>query len=258
MGYREMLVASDATLSDAERRISGVLLADPYAAPLMTAADVATRASVHESTVVRFAQKLGYAGFSALRKDLATDSLQRSSRGRPQPSETEASLAKVARAQAALLAELEDHVDQGEIDAAMRKVSGARHVFVLGDGLVGPLADFFARKVALLGLPATAVRQSAGELGIQLRTIGTGDVVVVFVLASEYDAMRDGLDTLLDRGVQVILVTDEPVLAQRPRADHVLAVPRSPLNHGVFVSLATVGYALDYALMQLLGPPSPE
>ena len=253
MGFRETLRDSAVKLTDSERRIGTILLGDRHGAPLLTAAQLAQQAGVHESTVVRFAQKLGYPGYIALRVDLASDSLGRR-RQKPPPTGEEASLAHVIRAQIEVLERVEDNVPQATIDDAMEALVSGEHVFVVGDGLVGPLAEFFARKVAILGIPTTVVRQAGTELELQLSTAREGDTLVVFILSSDYEAVAPLHEALRNRGVRIILVTDQPILTYQPRADFVLAVPRSELNHGVFVVLAAVAYAMDYSLMLQLGP----
>lgn len=248
MGFREALSASETRLTESERRIGTVLLNDSRGAPLFTAAQLAERAEVHESTVVRFAQKLGYAGYIALRLDLASES-NGSPRRKPQPSGEEASLERVVRAQTDVLERLEDNISQDDVDAAMAAVLDGGHLFVIGDGLVGPLAEFFARKVAILGIPVTVLRQTGVELDLQLGTIRGRDVVVAFLLASEFDDLTERYAAIRAQGATLTLVTEQPILTRHPEADYVLAVPRSELNHGVFVALAAVAYALDYSLM---------
>src|SRR3954449_7127372 len=66
------------TLSKAERRVGRALLADYPSAGLASAARLAERAEVSPPTVLRFAQTLGYEGFTdlqvALRAELTAQS----------------------------------------------------------------------------------------------------------------------------------------------------------------------------------------
>ena len=252
MGFREALQEAPSTLTDAERRIGAILLGDRHGAPLYTASQLAQRADVHESTVVRFAQKLGYSGYLSMRLDLAADSLGHSHISRPQPEGDEASLARVIRGQVEVLQKLEDNISQETIDDSMAALLSAERVFVVASGLVGPLADFLSRKMALLGIPSIVVHETGTELAHQLANVGPKDIAVFFTLSSEYDVIRAIEQGLVDQGSTVVLVTDQPILTYQPTAQYVLAVPRSDLKHGVFVVLATVAYALDYALMQQL------
>ncbi|WP_165976865.1 MurR/RpiR family transcriptional regulator [Arthrobacter nitrophenolicus] len=253
MGFREALSKAPGNLTSAERRISEVLLGDRRGAPLYTAAQLAEVANVHESTVVRFAQKLGYAGYLALRLELASDSMGPANlRIKTQPGSDESSLYRVLRGQIEVLEKVIDHVPQTSIDGAMKALLDADRVFLAANGLAGPLADFFARKIALLGIPSTVIHQTGAELGHQLATVRPQDIVVFFLLSTEYESIKPFESVLIDQGTTVVFVTDQPILALQPQAQFVLAVPRSELKHGVFVVLATIGYAMDYSLMQQL------
>src|SRR5215208_1063753 len=70
--------AALSTLSRAERRVGRALLADYPSAGLASAARLAERAEVSPPTVLRFAQSLGYEGFTdlqaALRAELSAKS----------------------------------------------------------------------------------------------------------------------------------------------------------------------------------------
>jgi len=58
--------AARGALTPAERRLADVVLSTPECVAFGTVADLATRASTSGATVVRFASKLGYDGFTAL------------------------------------------------------------------------------------------------------------------------------------------------------------------------------------------------
>src|SRR3954471_2202768 len=71
--------AALADLSRAERRVGRALLADYPSAGLASAARLAERAEVSPPTVLRFAQSLGYEGFTDLQVALRAELSARSS-----------------------------------------------------------------------------------------------------------------------------------------------------------------------------------
>ena len=251
MGFKEALQNAPGNLTDADRRIGAILLDDLQSAPFHTASQLASKANVHDSTVVRFAQKLGYRGYLAMRLDLASDSLNNSNltaQRQPDPLK-EASLERVVRGQIEVLEKVVANVDQKTIDDAMRAVSETERVYIAANGLLGPIADFFSRKIALLGIPSIVVHDTGTELAHRLAMVRPSDVVIFYFLSTDYDSFRVLEEELVAQGTTVVLVTDEPTLTFQPKAQHVLAVPRSELKHGVFVVLATMCYAMDYSLM---------
>lgn len=249
MGFKDALKHAPHELTAAEKRISEILLEDPHGAPLLTAAQLAERANAHESTVVRFAQKLGYSGYLAMRLDLASDSIGSTARTTKQPGGDEASLERVIRGQIDVLERLNEHVSQEIIDESMKELMQAQNIYIIASGLLGPLADFLSRKIALIGYPSIVLNQSGTELGVRIANIKPHDFVIVFVLASEYEIIQPIEEELVELGIKVLLITDQPTLTYQPKSPFVISVPRSELKHGVFVVLAAISYALDYSLI---------
>ncbi|HEY1279440.1 MAG TPA: MurR/RpiR family transcriptional regulator [Acidimicrobiales bacterium] len=66
MTIASVIDAARGALTPAERRLADVVLTTPECVAFGTVADLATRASTSGATVVRFASKLGYDGFTAL------------------------------------------------------------------------------------------------------------------------------------------------------------------------------------------------
>src|SRR3546814_11075156 len=58
------------SLTNSDRRIIEILLAQQSEAAFLSAAQLAERAQVHETTATRLAQKLGFAGYPELRAHL--------------------------------------------------------------------------------------------------------------------------------------------------------------------------------------------
>src|SRR3546814_4012135 len=63
-------------LTNSDRRIIEILLAQQSEAAFLSAAQLAERAQVHETTATRLAQKLGFAGYPELRAQLRKELLE--------------------------------------------------------------------------------------------------------------------------------------------------------------------------------------
>src|SRR6185436_13860873 len=100
----------------------------------LSAAQLAERAAIHESTVIRFAQKLGYAGYPELRADVAADVRQLSEHATQrfiepaQPYE----LTSYIQDQLRILTVLPEYISQESLDAAAAAMLAARRVYVYG------------------------------------------------------------------------------------------------------------------------------
>lgn len=251
MSFYRALEDSNATLTAAERRVASLLLADPRGAPFLRAADLARKAEVHESTVVRFAQKLGYSGLIDMRQALIADSLSSMDRTIAMREEGEPfSLALVISSQVRALEDLAEKVPQERIDAVVAAVLGGRHVHVVGHGLVLPAVELLRAKFANAGLRVSDITQTGHERAQRLALVGPGDVLVCLAFADEYQALGPQLHVLEEQGTSVVLLTDEETLLSPQLPAHVIAIPRDRARHGVLVPMTALCYAIHYDLLQ--------
>lgn len=251
MRFSDALQMKAGSLTDADRRIGNTLLTTTFGLAGLTAAQLALEAKVHESTVVRFAQKLGYDGFPSLRAELIADferqvdiagARSRSSVGR------DPSLAAVVSAQIELLSDLPRMIPQKSIDAAAEILWGANQVLVIGRGLMTAPAAFMARKLSLIGVHAIHSEQGgaeAVELGAMLRR---GDAILMFAFNDEYVGLASLMTALEAKGVRGILITDQASLFEDALPTIVLPVPRRHTDHGVLAAITVVGYAIQFAM----------
>ena len=66
----EIVESFDGRLTESDRVILSILLNDPKSAVFLSVAQLAEKADVHKSTVVRLAHKLGFDGYPELRAQL--------------------------------------------------------------------------------------------------------------------------------------------------------------------------------------------
>jgi DNA-binding MurR/RpiR family transcriptional regulator len=251
VSFHQALEESTRDLTASERKIGSILLADPRSAPFMRVAELAKKAGVHESTVVRFAQKLGYAGFIDMREALVADSLNTHDRTIAMREEGEKySLAMVISSQVQVLQSLPEKISQERIDTVVQYILAARRVHLLGRGLVLPLVEFMRAKLASSGVHIDTITQSGHERSRHLAQIGPTDALVVFAFSEDYASIGAHLRLVAKQGTQVILLTDEATLMNTGLPETVIAIPRDQARHGVIVSMTALCYAIHYDLLQ--------
>ena len=69
----DLVAAVSGDLTPAERRIAEAVLAEPTLLAFGTVSDLASRVGTSRPTVVRFANKLGFAGYTQLQKHVRSD-----------------------------------------------------------------------------------------------------------------------------------------------------------------------------------------
>ena len=259
MSLRVALAEGGRRLTAADRRVVDILMRDMRASALMPAADVAAQADVHESTVVRLAQKLGYSGFPEMREAIRGDVRELDephSRLVKLNTERGYDLTSLVAAEANALLRLPDHLSQDEIEAAATLCLNAQHIVIHGNHFAVPLTTFLDRRLRLLGFRTSSLAGMGGrELAEHAVTIGEDDVLFAFAFRRE----PEGLQTLLDRcdqvGANTIVLTDTHSLSFNPRPTRTLVAPR-----GVDEDFRTqvVPYMVCYALQLALYNLAPE
>lgn len=256
MGFRSTLENCPVALSDSEQRIGEILLTASYDALVLTAAQVAERANVHESTVVRFAQKLGYSGYPGLRSDLLIDvqetRVKRVEQAQRKSAAYQHRLATLIDAQIATLNEIREHITQASLDAAAKVIASAQRVFLFGHGFMTPAVEFMERKLRRYG-DVIAIKHDGTELTEKLASFTAADALVVFEFSEQYRAVSVELFADASRQARGVLLTDHPSLMLRPLPRNVIAMPRGR-EEAVMAEVILVCYALSYALAHIKSP----
>ncbi|WP_155361726.1 MurR/RpiR family transcriptional regulator [Acrocarpospora macrocephala] len=256
MSFRSLLLSNPRTLTPSEQRVVDVLMRDLRESVFMPAAQIATAAGVHESTVIRLARKLGYAGFAELREAMREDvkALEGGTARLVKLNESRGyDLNALVQAEATALLKLPDHIPQKDLDDAARQLLDARRIYIYGNHYAAPLVTFLDRRLRMLGLlahpiPATAER----DLGEHLISVGDGDVLFAFALRRVPPSLNRMLAHVGNVGAGSIVLTDVHGLPLASAPDRLLVAPR-----GVDDDFRTqvvphlVCYALQLALYHL-------
>ncbi len=169
-------------LTPAERRIADVVLTHPQAVAFGTVADVARRADTSGATVVRFAMKLGFSGFSELQEEVQDELAHRlrpaAERIRErQPSEV------VARSMSLELDNVQgtlEGVDRDQFVHAIARLSDRKaRVFVLAGVSVRGIGMVLADDLAMLRAGVELITDGDVQAARRLADVEPADVLVV-------------------------------------------------------------------------------
>jgi len=242
------------TLSKAERRVGRALLADYPSAGLASAARLAERAEVSPPTVLRFAQSLGYEGFTdlqvALRAELSAQSNGPITRlpDAPPAGGLLDRLLQQARAQNERAVETLAALPSPALEAAVALLSDTgRTVHLHGGRFSHLLAAHLAAHLEQLRPGIRLLADPNGtDMGVMLEMSRT-DVVVLF----DYHRYQRSVAELALRvhraEATVLLITDDLACPVAPEAEVVLAASST-------VGTAYQSMAAGFLLTELLVP----
>ncbi len=221
-------------LTDSDRRICEAVLRDPVQAAFRSAEAIARNADVHQASVVRFAQKLGFAGFTSMREALREEvrdqaaSATRLRRLVDEPSSADGGLHDFLSEQIAAIAAVEHAVPAAVLHRAATTVAEASRVFVFASGHATALAELALRRLARIGLATVDLRLCRRDLIECLAALGPEDVVLAFAFRRVPTDLPAVMAVADDQGTPVVGITDLLGATVWPTTDTLLAAPRGP------------------------------
>jgi DNA-binding MurR/RpiR family transcriptional regulator len=208
-------------LSRQLQRIARFALERPQDVALDTVAAAAVKAEVQPSAMVRFAQALGYGGYTDMQRIFRDRLVQRSGsyreriaslrRAAPAHSRPKAVLHDFVTDSIAHLSHLEEHVAPERLDHAVRLLAGAERIHVLAQRRAFPVACYLGYALAQLELPVQLIDGVGGMAREQARAIRPGDALVAVSFRNYSPEVIELAADAWRRGIDVVVITDSAV-----------------------------------------------
>ena len=202
-------------LQPTERRVADLIVAEPDAVVELTAQQLADRAGVARSSVVRACQSLGYRGYPQLRVALAAELGGQPEReidhGDGPLGELRAALARTAQSLSTAVSLMTDADVSGAVDA----VAGATRLLVVANGLSAPVASDLAMRLTAVGRPAEVIPDAIAQQ-IAARQLSGADVCIVVSGSGANVASLRAAEGARAAGARVLALTS---FASSPLAD---------------------------------------
>lgn len=145
------------SMTDTEKRIADYLLVHGSDAMHMNAKELSVSCDTSPAAVVRFAKKLGFKGFTALKLDLARESAQAApdafNSAILESDDLAAIISKAEKTHQRNTALTYQMINIATLQSAIDALLGARRVFLFGVGASGLLAMDFQYKCSRIGVP---------------------------------------------------------------------------------------------------------
>ncbi len=233
-------------------------LAHPQDMALATVAEIALKADVQPSALVRFAQALGYSGFSELQRVFRTQLADGWPDYRARLRELDAAqmegpaalLAGIVETATTSLVQLRDRLDPTALAEAADVLAAAETIYVVGARRSYPVAAYLGYALIRLGVRTHTVDGVGGTQGETARLVKRGDAVVAVTFTPYAPETLAFAQTAAENGAAVVAVTDGMLSPITPIATAWLEVNEASLG-GFRTTAATFAVAL--ALVILVG-----
>ncbi|MCB9635786.1 MAG: MurR/RpiR family transcriptional regulator [Sandaracinus sp.] len=197
--------------------------------PFASVPDLAARSGASEATVVRFAQRLGFDGFTGLRNELIEvlrEEVQPEPRGNPalvRMPEGD-TLAAVARQEAGNIHRSIDALDRAVVSAVADLLFEAEHVYVYGRGISAHLAGLASYLLLQLGRPSSVVSPALGSPREALVAVRSVDALLVLSFPPYSKDTVELARAAARSGCAVVGITDRETAPIASSCTHVLPV----------------------------------
>ena len=213
------------TMRRSERKVAGVILADPDAAVTSTVAAMARQAGVSEPTVMRFCEAIGCNGFQGFKLGLARGrafAMHAHSVISPGDGPKEVT-SKIFQYTLASLDRARRRLDPVQITRAIDILAEAKKIDFIGFGASGIVAQDAQQKFPLFGKPCIATIDSHQQYMAAL-TMELGDALVAISNTGETEAVLQCVEAARQRRAKIIGITGRRASSLTRYCDAVLIV----------------------------------
>lgn len=194
------------SLLPSERRVAELILADAEGVVEITAQDLAERASVARSTVVRTCQSLGYRGYPQLRVALTRELAHSGARDRDYGSRVLGRIRSDIDALAQSLPRIASVLTDEAVESALELLVDAKRLIAIANGLSSPLAIDLAMRLTAVGRPTEFVADPIGQQ-IAARGLSPDDTCVVISGSGANESSLRSARAVRAAGAKLVVVT---------------------------------------------------
>ncbi|GHU25762.1 (Fe-S)-cluster assembly protein [Betaproteobacteria bacterium] len=209
-------------LSEHLKRIARFSLVHPNDLALGTVASVAKSAEVQPSAVIRFANALGYNGFSEMQRIFRGNLLQRSDNYRERIMQMRSQRADGDKSPVGVLHQLvsdavgdlekmEESIVSADIAVAAELIATCPRIFLLAQRRSFPIVSYLGYALSRLELRTHLLDGVGGLLKESLGAISQGDVLIVASFLNYSPEVIDAAAKAHGAGIAVIAITDWPL-----------------------------------------------
>ena len=195
--------------------VAAFALNNPDVIAMNTIAVISEKAEVNPSTMVRFAQSIGYDGFSDMQSVF-----QESMRHIPQPyvqrlhrlqdghQPEKTTLGRFGRAAIRSLERLEQQIDEASLAKASKQLAEASTIYIAGQGRATPVATYLHYTLIKMGIQTVHLDGMPSTLTEKAQLIRREEALVAVSFHPYTANTRELVGICLDNGVPVIALTD--------------------------------------------------
>jgi len=249
------------TLSKKHKVIARYVIDNDYFTSFASASLLGEKTNTTAATVVRFAQALGYDGFTelqdALRSEMpnhltTTARMQKrmSAKNSPGPISQSVFFADIKNIERTASGLSEDN-----LESVLEKIQIARRILIIGAGLSHAPVALLAHSLKVMGFEAQAILGEGLNSAVEIAGLKDGDLLIAIDLWRYVRMTVNAVSTAKENGIPVIAITDSIVSPLAKLADNAFIVATDGVAHNLSI---TALISLINVLLAMLADRFPE
>lgn len=226
--FLQLMAERSPSFSKGQRALAAYIKEHYDRAAYMTASRLGAVVDVSESTVVRFANALGFAGYPEMQRalqELARTNLTAAQRMGVADSlmDRHTVLDKILMGDADKIRHTLEELDRSAFEAAVEKIVSARNIYIIGSRSSAMLAGFLNFNFRMMFDNVSHVEVSSGnEMFEHILSIGREDVLIAISFPRYSNRTVRAVQFAHNSGADVVALTDSDQSPLAPYADQLL------------------------------------
>ena len=235
--------------SAGQKRIADLFKENQIVLAFSSALEIGKKVNVSESTVIRWAQKIGFKGFAefqdVVQKKLTEQRIEQVEDGKTSVYTSQSILKNLLDADIKSVSHLKETLQEEQLLQVVDLIGSAKKIYVTSNFFDYGLAHSFTSWINLILGKTELLMQEDVKYYQQISTLASNDVLIAFAFPRYTKNVMETLKTAKEQGTTIIVITDtlnSPVTAF---ANEVLIVP-------VSTNLSIDSYTAVHALVTLI------
>ena len=205
----DLLADAGSELTPTERRIAQLVLADPTLLAFGTVSDLAARVETSRPSIVRFASKLGFEGYTELQQHAQSEVSRQLARPTDRIRQEDRNSSSTREAIDGAIDSAFAAANGASMRAIVKRIVKAKRVWVLSGETSRAGAYAFSSGLSMVRSGVDLLEEHT--LGSVLSDSGKGDVVVVFDFFRYRRRVAEITQILADHEMPIVAITDGPL-----------------------------------------------
>lgn len=233
--FHALIVAQQPNLSARLKLVAVYLVEHPQQIAFNTLAEIAEKAGVHASTLVRFANYFGFDGFSEVQRLYKNQIIDHPSNYRERISQLKKVdgngevtpallLHDFAEGNGLALGLLQQQIKPEVLDATVQALAHANEIFICGVRRMYPAAVYMDYALSQMDVRCHVIDGQGAMAPEQMKWINADSVLVAITFNPYGQTTTEAVHFAREKGAKIVLITDSELCPHTQIADHVLIV----------------------------------